>query len=173
MPEIALSPKTFAALKKEGESCWPQEACGLIFGHKADRDSQRVHPFQNMQNDLHTLDPKAHPRTAQTAYAMDPLKVERAIDNAEAAGQSLVAIFHSHPDYPAYFSDTDKRAAMPFGMPSYPQTWQFVLSVFQGKLVDIKGFYWNDAAEAWQEGSLMDLPTLPGPPAGSKAHGEP
>ena len=113
-----------------------------------------------------------YPRDGRTAYALDPLKLERQIDAAQAEGDGLVAIVHSHPDHPSYFSATDRAAAAPFGTPSWPDAAQIVVSVFAGEVRDLKAFGWDPEAEDWRERPVLGLPPLPGPPPGAKILGD-
>jgi len=75
----------------------PREACGLLSGR--DGGISRVIRCENV-----------HP-TPTTRYVIDPreqLKAFRAID---AAGEELVAIYHSHPVSQPYPSPTDRAEA--------------------------------------------------------------
>lgn len=170
MRPLPLSESVLEALFSEARGCFPREACGVVVGPREDPAAQRFVAFENQQDKLHALDPEAHPRDARTAYAMNPLKLQRLVDSEEAAGGALVAIAHSHPQHPSYFSDTDKRAAAPFGLPSFPDATQLVVSVFDGEVRDLKGFSWD--GEAWLERPLAGLPALPGPPEGATILGE-
>jgi proteasome lid subunit RPN8/RPN11 len=40
--------------------------------------------------------------------------------DAEARGEALAALVHSHPEGPARFSDEDRRQAAPDGIPLFP-----------------------------------------------------
>lgn len=168
MSPLILTPVTFDMLRQHCESQWPREACGLIFAGA----TLRVIPMVNLQDQLHQHDPVSFPRDGHTAYVMDPLQVQNLVDDAEARGDNLLAIFHSHPQHPAYFSVTDQRAAMPFGMPTFPLTWQVVLSVYNAQVVEVKGFYWEETSASWKEGVVGGLPDLPGSPPGAEIFGD-
>jgi proteasome lid subunit RPN8/RPN11 len=133
-------------------------------------DTLRFLAFENQQDALHASDPVAHPRDARTAYSMNPLKLQRLVDAEEAAGRALIAIVHSHPQHPAYFSRTDAAAAAPWGLPTWPQATQLVVSVYDGQVRDLKGFVWVE--EDWQEQVLEGVPPLLGPPPGARPMGE-
>ena len=149
MPPFTLAPAVVEALFAEARARFPREACGVVIGRPGDPGSQVFHRMDNLADRLHEQDPTAFPRDARTAYAMHPLKLERLVTAAEARGEALLAICHSHPDHPAYFSATDQAAASPFGAPSYPDAVQLVVSVFGGEVRDLKGFVWDGAG--WPE----------------------
>lgn len=168
MVPMILSLPSFETIRHHCEAQWPREACGLVFGGAA----LRVVPMANLADQLHAQDPVSFQRDSRTAYVMDPLKVQQLVDDAEAQGEILLAIYHSHPQHPAYFSLTDQRAAMPFGFPTFPLTWQLVASVFERELVDLKGFQWDVESETWREGQVKGLPPLKGPPPGARELGD-
>lgn len=92
---------------------YPEEVCGLII---ADRSARRC---ENRQNALHAEDPVAFPRDARTAYnlgAKDLFFLDRSLRSSEP----VTAIYHSHVNVGAYFSEEDIRAAAPDGELLYP-----------------------------------------------------
>jgi proteasome lid subunit RPN8/RPN11 len=76
--------------------CLPLEACGLL-GGRGD-EACDVYPAQN---------------TARSArvYTVEPRDLLRADLAAEAAGLSLIGVWHSHTHSPAYPSPTDVAQA--------------------------------------------------------------
>jgi len=138
----------------------------VVVGRPADPESWRFERFDNLVDRLHAVDPERHPRDARTAFALDGLKLQRLLDDCAERAEELVAIAHSHPEFPAYFSATDQAAAAPFGAPSYPEATQLVVSVFGGEVREVKGFSWQEGD--WVEHPLAGLPELPGAPAGAK-----
>lgn len=155
------------ALFTEAVGAFPSEACGVVIGRRATPASARFVRFDNLADRLHALDPERYPRDSRTAYVLDPLKLDRMVSEAQERGEDLLAIVHSHPQYPAYFSATDRAAASPFGFPSYPDAAQVVVSVFDGVVRDLKAFAWDNTTEDWLELPVTGLPPLPGPPPGA------
>ncbi len=126
---------------------YPEEACGLIVEH---RGALEAVCCENQQNRLHALDPVTYPRSANTAYSIDPLELVR----AEGAGKALCGIFHSHPDRGAYFSEEDTLSALggdPDGDPVLPGVAYLVLSARATGVDDARLFAWNAAARAFEE----------------------
>lgn len=168
---LPLSPSVYAAIFAEAARAWPNEACGVIVGPVNDPEEQRFVPFDNLQDRLHSMDPESHPRDARTAYAMDAFRLDRLIREAESRGEALIAVVHSHPQHPAYFSNTDRAAATsPFGGPTWPEAAQLVVSVYEREVRELRAFAWDGAD--WPERPLSGLPPLPGPPPGARILGD-
>lgn len=86
----------------------PQEGCGLL----ATEGERAVRLF-----------PGANLAASATSYTMDPREVLGALLEIEARGWRLGAIFHSHPDGPAWPSATDLREAY------YPEALTVIVSL--------------------------------------------
>lgn len=170
MRALHLPSPALAELFNHLIGCFPEEGCGVVLGSVSDPQAARFVPMPNLQGRLHTMDPVAYPRDARTAYAMDPLRLQRLLDAAEAQGEALLAIVHSHPGHPAYLSATDIAAAAPFGLPTFPEAAQVVVAVFDGHVAELKAF--SHDGEVWVERPVSGLPELPGPPPGAKRLGE-
>lgn len=151
---FSLSDAAWQEISRHAQDEFPDECCGVIF---FDGKNDRVQRLRNMQNQLHALDAQTYPRTAAIAYAMDPLELESAIDAAENQGAKLRAFYHSHPDHDAYFSAEDKAFAMPFGEPTFPDTAQIVISIYDRDVKVIRGFAWSEAAQDFVEIALAKV----------------
>ena len=78
---------------------------------------------------------------------------EPSLSEAEKADGRMVAIYHSHIDVDAYFSEEDHNAATFFGEPTYPGVVYPVISVKDGQ-VDRGGekiFRWDDSSLKFKE----------------------
>lgn len=142
--ETALASVTAHALES-----YPEECCGVILV-----GGDEVHRLVNIQNRLHAADPETFPRDARIAYTMDPKELETVLEQAEHRGMSLKAVYHSHPDHDAYFSEEDKACATPFGEPTYPDAAQIVISVMSGNVGRVAVYAWNPDVEDYVETSL-------------------
>ena len=138
---MLLSLQAWADISRHAQETFPEECCGVIFSAGAGDRAQRL---RNMQNTLHALDPQTYPRTAEIAYAMDPIELESVIQDAESKGEKLRAFYHSHPNHDAYFSAEDKAFACPFGEPSYPDAAQIVISIYNRAVKIIRAFAWSE-----------------------------
>jgi adenylyltransferase/sulfurtransferase len=92
---------------------YPEEICGLIIG------DNEVRRCENRQNALHAEDPEHFPRDARTAYNLAP-KDLLFLGRSLGSERPVTAIYHSHVDVGAYFSDEDVRAALHDGELLYP-----------------------------------------------------
>ncbi len=118
-------------------------------------NSDRVERLQNIQNQLHALDPQTYPRTALIAYAMNFKELEAVVDAAHEHGAKLKAFYHSHPNHDAYFSEEDKAFASPFGEPTFPCAAQIVISIYDRVVKDICAFVWSEEKKDFVAVSLQ------------------
>ena len=141
------------------KSNYPDECCGLIVGPEfegSDLGGLEIFLCRNIQNEMHKLDPETYPRSARTAFLIEPKEFLR-IDNSTKEGKVLKAIFHSHPDEESYFSDEDKMAAVPFGdIPTFPNAEHVVISICQNKIKETKVFSWNEDKKDFVQG-IFDI----------------
>ncbi|MCB9701684.1 MAG: Mov34/MPN/PAD-1 family protein [Myxococcales bacterium] len=92
---------------------FPNECCGYLIGSGSDLEVRRC---KNRQDQLHALDPEAHPRTAANAYNIGGRELLDLVRSFEGERPATV-IYHSHPRVGAYFSAEDERAALAAGYP--------------------------------------------------------
>lgn len=138
---LALDSKAWEEISRHAEETFPEECCGIIVSNGK---SDRVCRLQNIQNQLHSLDPETYPRDAKIAYAMDIKELERVIHEAQTAGSKIKAFYHSHPDHEAYFSEEDKTFATPFGEPTFPESAQIVISIYHRAVKQISAYAWSE-----------------------------
>lgn len=117
---------------------YPNEACGLVV-RTPDGTLETV-VCRNLQDRYHALDPETYVRTARAAFRLNERKIARLQDE----GHELVAIYHSHCDAGAYFSDEDVRSAAPNGEPLYPDVGHLVVSVMGGEVRAMELFHFTD-----------------------------
>jgi [CysO sulfur-carrier protein]-S-L-cysteine hydrolase len=153
--EITLTASAWAEISRHAADAFPEECCGVILDCGAGREE--VRRFKNIQNQLHALDPETYPREATIAYAMDPKELEATFDAAAAAGAKIKAFYHSHPGHEAYFSEEDKAFAMPFGEPTFPETAQIVISIYDRVVKRIRAYGWVETKNDFVEIPLKKL----------------
>ena len=139
------------AMFKHAQDDYPKECCGIITENA--NGQYAVHRCDNIQDKLHSADPKAHPRTSKTAYRMDDMHVMRIQMETEKTGGRMAAIYHSHIDVDAYFSQEDQQAALFFGEPAYPGVVYPVIPVKNGHVDQLgkKIFKWQDVTSSFEE----------------------
>ena len=89
--------------------------------------------MENIMNRLHEQDPDSFPRNASDGYMIAPssqLKLERIL---KLRGETILIIYHSHPDVGAYFSKKDEEDALWNGRPRYPGVMFLVCGINKGK----------------------------------------
>lgn len=138
--EFVLPEQAWDEISRHAAETFPEECCGVILH---DGKSYEVRRCSNLQNHLHGLDPETYPRTAATAYAMDPKELEAILQEAEARGAKITGLYHSHPDHEAYFSAEDRAFATPFGEPTFPEAAQIVISIYDRAVRRICAYVWS------------------------------
>ncbi len=149
---LFLSEATWREISRHAQETFPEECCGVIFSNG---DTDRVQRLQNIQNQLHSLDPQTYPRTALIAYAMNVKELEAVLDAAHVHGAKLKAFYHSHPNHDAYFSEEDKAFASPFGEPTFPAAAQIVISIYDRIVKNISAFAWSEERKNFVEVPLQ------------------
>jgi len=105
---LGLSQEHVAAIIAHARTELPNECCGLLTGRTG--RVERVVRGTNVDRSPYT-------------YLMDPREQLAAFKAMEVDGQELVAIYHSHPQTPAYPSKTDVARA------HYPDTLYLIVSL--------------------------------------------
>lgn len=107
MNRLTMAQAHYHEMVAHVRSCFPEEGCGFVGG--VDGRAIRIVP---VENHLHS----------PVAYEMEPVAQIRAMLALESAGMELLAIFHSHPDGPAFPSPSDVAQAY------YPDTMHVIIS---------------------------------------------
>jgi proteasome lid subunit RPN8/RPN11 len=95
---------------------------------------------------MHVADPAAFPRDARHAYYMSEVEYLRALGEAEAKGEQVAAVYHSHVGQGCYLSQDDLAFASHPLFP-FPEADQIVISLLDGK-VDEVGLFEPSASAA-------------------------
>jgi proteasome lid subunit RPN8/RPN11 len=140
---ITIPPPVVRQMQAHALACYPGECCGLLFAPKGSHTASRCVPLDNMADKLHALDPVEYPRTSRDWFAPNEAKLGRLVREAEAQGEQWLALFHSHIDCGAYFSDEDKRYAAPNGQAVYPHLFQTVIETRASGVVEARTFQWD------------------------------
>ena len=129
----------------QAEKDYPNETCGILTGPKGEKEKiTGIYPCRNVQDEYHHQDPVSFPRTAQTAYFMDPRDLLRIQKEAREKGCEPRVIYHSHVNVGAYFSEEDQRMALSEGKLAYPGVSYLVISVKEEKVEDAALFDWDE-----------------------------
>ena len=109
----SISAEHLQAIYAQARAEFPKECCGYLFGRGAEATLVQC---KNRQDQLHALDPEAHPRTAENGYNIGGRQLLDLTRSFET-DRPVTVIYHSHPRVGAYFSDEDTRAAVAAGLP--------------------------------------------------------
>ena len=101
-------------------ACYPEEGCGLLAGDAETGVVLRCYPTRNSS-------------ASARLYSVDGRDFLRADRESEAAGSSILGVFHSHTHTDPYPSPTDVRQAPDPG-------WHYVLVSLRHELVSTRSY---------------------------------
>ncbi len=120
------------SLRRHGEETYPHECCGAMLG-RIDGDLRQVRAIVRCGN---TRDDRPQDR-----YHIAPAELVRIQRDARKQGYDIVGFYHSHPDHPARWSQTDFAEAHWVGC-SY-----VITSVERGRATATNSFALNGLGE--------------------------
>jgi len=122
---LKLPQSAYDSLRRHGEETYPHECCGVLLGQMdgSARTVTSTAPCGNTRTD-----------SPQNRYNIDPRELVRIQREGRERGEDIVGFYHSHPDHPARWSQTDLADAHWFGC-SY-----VITSVENGKAVLTNSF---------------------------------
>ena len=123
---LKIDPKHYASLRQHGEETYPHECCGVLLGQMDEYGTRTVTSIARAGN---TRTDSAHNR-----YNIDPKELIRIQREGRERGEDIIGFYHSHPDHPAQWSQTDFAEAHWFSC-SY-----VITSVQKGKAVLTNSF---------------------------------
>lgn len=132
------------------EAAYPQEGCGVIL-QACSEGAWRVRFMPNAYDRYHALDPVRFPHTSRNAYLFEPREWLAVLKEADARGEQITCVFHSHVNGIAHFSAEDRAQAAPAGLPVLPGTSYLVVAVVAGRATEARLFRWVD-------GDFLDRP---------------
>ena len=138
MTTININEKIAEAFTAHGEKDYPHECCGFILGHFKDGESHGIEymPATNVKEE-----------NRERRFLIDPQAYQKAEDEADERGLSVISIVHSHPDHPDKPSDFDRDHAWP-GF-SY-----IIISVKNGTATSYRSWQLNENREFFIEENI-------------------
>jgi proteasome lid subunit RPN8/RPN11 len=140
-PMLKLSYPDYVALRAHGEETYPHECCGVLLG-KSEPDGNHVREIVRAGN---TRTDSAHNR-----YNIAPEELIKTQRQARKLGLDIVGFYHSHPDHPAQWSQTDFAEAHWIGC-SY-----VITAIAQGKATITNSFLLTGTNE--EDKKFLDEP---------------
>ena len=99
---LKLSQKEYSEIRRHGEETYPHECCGVLLGQMdgAVRTVTSTARCGNTRTD-----------SPQNRYHIDPKELIRIQRQGREHGEDVIGFYHSHPDHPAHWSQTDLAEA--------------------------------------------------------------
>ena len=122
---LTLRQSDYEEIRRHGEEMYPHECCGALLG--------------KFQDDVRIVSATVRCRNTRTdspgsRYEIDPVDVARIQRDARVRGLDIVGFYHSHPDHPAVWSQTDLEDAYWLGC-SY-----VITNIVNGKAEQTRSF---------------------------------
>jgi proteasome lid subunit RPN8/RPN11 len=99
---LKISPKNYAEIRRHGEETYPHECCGVLLG-QLDGHVRTVTSTARCGN--------TRTDSPQNRYHIDPKELVRIQREGRARNEDIIGFYHSHPDHPAQWSQTDLAEA--------------------------------------------------------------
>jgi len=119
----------------------PDEGCAVLVGGD---EGVRLVQMENAQATHHARDPATFPRSPRNAFSLEPKAWLRLLQDADRAGERVLAIAHSHPDGGEHFSAEDHRWAAADGQPLLPGVAHLVVAFRDGRARSARWAVWAD-----------------------------
>ncbi len=129
---LKITESVHRQLRHHGEETYPHECCGVLLGHAVGSVNQ-VEAAVRAGN---TRTDSAHNR-----YHIAPQELVKIQREAREQDLDIVGFYHSHPDHPARWSQTDFQEAHWLGC-SY-----VITSVDKGKAAQTNSFFLSGTGE--------------------------
>jgi proteasome lid subunit RPN8/RPN11 len=130
---IKINQADYEAIRRHGEETYPHECCGVLLGRDegAGREVTSTARCVNTRQD-----------SPQNRYQIDPRELVTIQREARQRGEDIIGFYHSHPDHPPFWSQTDLAEAHWIGC-SY-----VITSVEKGKAAVSNSFALEGEEEA-------------------------
>ncbi len=133
---LKLPQLVWNTLRAHGEETYPHECCGVLLGHFVPHSDENAIHVEAAVRAGNTRTDSAHNR-----YNIAPVELVRIQRQAREGGWDIVGFYHSHPDHPAQWSQTDFAEAHWLGC-TY-----VITAVEQGRAATTNAFRLRGASE--------------------------
>ena len=123
---LTICDQDWEQLRQHGEETYPHECCGVLLGRTGDDGVKRVQAIVRCENQRSD--------SLHNRYGIDPRELVRIQREAHERDQDILGFYHSHPDHPARWSQTDLAEAHWTGC-SY-----VITSVMNGRATETNSF---------------------------------
>lgn len=125
---IFIHPEAEATMREHAQSDFPNECVGFVYGEDTP-EGRVIHEARPIIN--------AKEGDQRRRFEVSPIDYMKAEQYALKNNQTLLGVYHSHPQHPAIPSEHDLLQALPFF--SY-----IILSVMNGKTDHVRSWILND-----------------------------
>ncbi len=132
MSVLRIPRAVYEALRAHGEETYPHECCGALLGRSTGQGWLIAHDVRAGNTRIDS----AHNR-----YQIAPVELVRIEREARRQGLEIAGFYHSHPDHPAQWSETDFEEAHWLGC------CYVITEVARGKAVQTNAFLLAGARE--------------------------
>lgn len=132
---LTISGRVMNELCQHARETQPEECCGVITGND-EEPYRNVFRCRNEMTRYHLEDPENYPRDGKKAFHMNEVDYFSALKQAEQAGERVCAIYHSHVEAGAYFSEMDQEFAEHELFP-FPNIAHIVIAVWEGPMTQL------------------------------------
>ncbi|MHA2249049.1 MAG: Mov34/MPN/PAD-1 family protein [Candidatus Kariarchaeaceae archaeon] len=134
---LNISNEEIEKIKAHGEETFPEECCGVIIANT--NNLQYIIESRPMRN--------TNAGSRNTRYNIDPLDLIKLEDELDRKNQTMLGIYHSHPNHPAKPSKFDLEHA-------WPNLSYIVLSVKDGKSIECTAWRLDKTRTSFEEESI-------------------
>ena len=138
---LKIDKSAYDALRRHGEETYPHECCGVLLG-EINGDGRKVTSVVRCGN--------TRTDSPENRYHIDPRELVKIQREGRERGEDIVGFYHSHPDHPPQWSQTDLAEAHWIGC-SY-----VITSVEKGKAALTHSFELSGSDE--NDKQLLDEP---------------
>jgi len=123
---LSIGKLEWEQLRRHGEEAYPHECCGVLLGQIDGEGMKVVQAIVRCENQRSD--------SLHNRYGINPRALVRIQREAREQAQDIIGFYHSHPDHPARWSQTDRAEAHWTGC-SY-----VITSVMNGSSTDTNSF---------------------------------
>ncbi len=123
---LKIAKRDVKLIVRHGEESYPKECCGVLLGEPCTGGNKRVHRVVCCTN--------THTDPSRDYFSIAPLELMRIEREADQQGHSILGFYHSHPDWPARWSESDLEEVHWTGC-SY-----VITSVLKGRAAETRSF---------------------------------
>jgi|SRR5690242_4113384 proteasome lid subunit RPN8/RPN11 len=99
---LTISQSDYDVMRQHGEETYPHECCGVLLGRLAE-GNRKVTSLARCEN--------TRADSPQNRYHIDPRELIKIQRQGRERGEDIIGFYHSHPDHPARWSQTDLAEA--------------------------------------------------------------